>query len=88
MTATAGSAARLYFETGLELPTGRPAPSAVPTAVANFPGDNAIQDLARLSNTVTRWREYDRGGHFPALQAPRELISDIREFFGSLPHTL
>lgn len=74
-------------EADLELQAGRPAPSAAPTAVANFPGDNAIQDLARLSNAVTRWRDFDRGGHIPALQAPRELITDIREFFGSLPHT-
>ncbi|MCB5912371.1 alpha/beta fold hydrolase [Streptomyces pinistramenti] len=53
--------------------------------MANFPGDNAIQDLAKPSHVVTRWREYDRGGHFPALQAPEALIADIREFFRSLP---
>ncbi|WP_275467299.1 epoxide hydrolase family protein [Streptomyces noursei] len=85
LTRTAGSAARLYFEAGAELPAGRPSPSEVPTAVANFPGDNAIQELANLSHTVRRWREYDRGGHFPALQAPELLIADIREFFRSLP---
>ncbi|MFI5778360.1 hypothetical protein [Nocardia sp. NPDC051570] len=73
---------------GAELRAGRPSPSGVPTAVANFPGDNVIQVLAGLSNVVTRWREYDRGGHFPALQAPEELTSDIREFFRSLPDTL
>ncbi len=87
LTRTAGSAARLYFEAGAELSAGRPSPSAAATAVANFPGDNAIQDLARLSNAVTRWREYDQGGHFPALQAPEVLIADIREFFRSLPGT-
>ncbi|WP_344926763.1 hypothetical protein [Saccharopolyspora gregorii] len=87
LTRTAGSAARLYFETGAELLAGRPSPSGAATAVANFPGDNAIQDLARLSNVVTRWREHDQGGHFPALQAPEVLIADVREFFRSLPGT-
>ncbi|MEU7635135.1 hypothetical protein AB0C11_03465 [Streptomyces sp. NPDC039016] len=53
--------------------------------MANFPGDHATRDLARLSQVVTRWREYDRGGHFAALQAPEVLTADIREFFRSLP---
>ncbi|WP_411144377.1 epoxide hydrolase family protein [Streptomyces sp. x-80] len=85
LTRTAGSAARLYFEAGTELPARRPSPSGVPTAVANFPGDHAIQDLAKRSHMITRWREYERGGHFPALQAPELLVADIREFFRSLP---
>ncbi|MEW1659181.1 epoxide hydrolase family protein [Streptomyces sp. NPDC093707] len=87
LTRTAGSAARLYFEAGAELPAGRPSPSGVPTAVANFPGDHAIQDLAKRSHMITRWRECERGGHFPALQAPELLVADIREFFRSLPGT-
>ncbi|MGC0421755.1 epoxide hydrolase family protein [Embleya sp. AB8] len=87
LTATAGSAARLNFEVGPELLAGRPSPSGVPTAVANFPGDNAIQEPVRLSDTVAHRREYERGGHFPTLQAPEELVSDIREFFRSLPDT-
>jgi pimeloyl-ACP methyl ester carboxylesterase len=84
VTATAGSAARLYLETAAEAWGERPAPSPVPTAVANFPGDHAIRGLAELSNTVTRWQRYDRGGHFASLQAPDLLVSDIREFFRSL----
>jgi hypothetical protein len=84
LNGTAGSAARLYFELGPELLAGRPAPAGVPTGVANFPGDNAIRKLAELSNTVTRWREYDRGGHFAALQAPDLLVADIRDFFRAL----
>ncbi|MGH9061684.1 MAG: epoxide hydrolase, partial [Acidimicrobiales bacterium] len=87
LTGTAGSAARLYFELGPELQSGRPAPSCVPTAVANFQGDRAIRELAELSNMVTRWREYDCGGHFAALQAPDLLVSDVREFFRGLQAT-
>lgn len=80
LTGTAGSAARLYREAGAD-GWGRPAPSPVPTGVANFLGDRAIRGLAELSNTITHWTEYDRGGHFAALQAPRELVADIRTFF-------
>jgi pimeloyl-ACP methyl ester carboxylesterase len=67
LTATAGSAARLYLEAGAEAWGRRPVPSPVPTGVANFPGDGAIRGLAELSNNITRWTRYDRGGHFASL---------------------
>lgn len=81
LTATAGSAARLYREAIAEGWGQRPVPSAVPTAVANFPGDRAVRGLAELSNTVTRWSQAPAGGHFASLQAPELLVTDIREFF-------
>lgn len=84
LTATAGSAARLYREIGAEAWGTRPAPSPVPTGVVNFCGDHAVRGLAELSNTITRWSYYDRGGHFASLQAPDLLASDIREFFRTL----
>ncbi|MFI0417448.1 hypothetical protein [Spongiactinospora sp. 9N601] len=62
----------------------RPEPSPVPTGVANFAGDAAIRGLAELSNTVTHWSEFDRGGHFASLQAPDLLVADIRDFFRTL----
>jgi len=81
LTATAGSAARLYFEAAAEAWGRRPAPSPVPTGVANFLGDRAIRGLAELSNTITHWTRHPRGGHFASLQAPDLLVTDIREFF-------
>ncbi|GIH15804.1 epoxide hydrolase family protein [Rugosimonospora africana] len=81
LTGTAGSAARLYREARAEAWGRRPAPSPVPTAVANFLGDRAVRGLAELSNTVTRWSTYPRGGHFASLQAPDLLVTDIRKFF-------
>ncbi|MEU5877728.1 epoxide hydrolase family protein [Spirillospora sp. NPDC047279] len=83
LTGTAGSAARLYLEAG-EAWAERPAPSPVPTGVANFLGDKAIRGLAELSNTITHWSEFDTGGHFASLQAPDLLVSDIRAFFRTL----
>jgi pimeloyl-ACP methyl ester carboxylesterase len=84
LTGTAGSAARLYREIGAEAWGTRPAPSPVPTGVANFAGDHAIRGLADLSHTVTRWSEYPSGGHFASLQAPDLLVTDIRKFFHTL----
>ena len=84
LTGTAGSAARLYREAGTDGWGERPAPSPVPTGVANFLGDNALRGLAELSNTVTHWSEFSRGGHFASLQAPDLLVRDIREFFGTV----
>ncbi|WP_242675732.1 hypothetical protein [Streptosporangium minutum] len=49
--------------------------------MANFLGDRAIRGLAELSNTITHWSRFPRGGHFASLQAPDLLISDIRRFF-------
>lgn len=84
LTGTAGSAARIYREGGAEGWGMRPAPSPVPTSVVNFLGDRAVRGLADLSNTITRWTEYDSGGHFASLQAPDLLVDDIREFFRTL----
>jgi pimeloyl-ACP methyl ester carboxylesterase len=82
LTGTAGSAARFYRE-GSEA-WGAVERSAVPTAVAVFPGDNTVRGLAEQAHTVTRWTEFDRGGHFAALQAPDLLVGDLREFFRGL----
>ena len=30
---------------------------------------------------VVHWTEFDRGGHFPAVEAPDLLTDDIRAFF-------
>jgi pimeloyl-ACP methyl ester carboxylesterase len=84
LTATAGSAARLYREASPEAWGRRPAPSPVPTGVANFPGDRAIRGLAELSNTISHWSVFPRGGHFASLQAPDLLVADIRSFFRHL----
>ena len=30
------------------------------------------------------WSEFDRGGHFPAMEAPDLLVGDVRAFFRPL----
>ncbi|ASO22077.1 pimeloyl-ACP methyl ester carboxylesterase [Actinoalloteichus hoggarensis] len=58
--------------------------SGVPTACALFPGDVTLRPLAERQNTVVRWTEYDRGGHFAAMEAPDLLVDDVRAFFRAL----
>ena len=82
LTRTAGSSARLYKEAGAAF-AARPN-SGVPTAVANFPGDTAVRTLAERSHTIVRWTDYERGGHFAALQAPDLLATDVRAFAESI----
>jgi pimeloyl-ACP methyl ester carboxylesterase len=81
-TATAGSAAQTYYERfndpSMWMPQER---SAVPTAVAVFPTDISIRPFASKTSNIVRWSEFDRGGHFAALEAPGLLTADIREFF-------
>jgi pimeloyl-ACP methyl ester carboxylesterase len=84
-TATAGSAAHTYYERfndpAMWMPRER---STVPTAVAVFTTDQSIRPFASRVNNVVRWSEFDRGGHFAALEAPGLLTTDVREFFGTL----
>jgi pimeloyl-ACP methyl ester carboxylesterase len=85
LTRTAGSSARLYYETA-HAPGGwgaGAAVSSVPTGVAVFPHDLAvpIRRIAEQTNNIVHWSEFERGGHFPAMEAPELLIADIRSFF-------
>ncbi|WP_328980563.1 epoxide hydrolase family protein [Streptomyces canus] len=88
LTGTATSSARLYYESahsGEGWDTA-PEPSVTPTGVAVFPADTAlpVRHLAERTDNIVHWSEFDRGGHFPGLEAPELLIGDLREFFRPL----
>jgi microsomal epoxide hydrolase len=82
LTRTAGSSARLYYEARAG-GGGPPAPSTVPTGVAVFPQEIAapVRRLAEMSNHIVHWSEFDRGGHFAAMEQPDLLVGDVRAFF-------
>jgi epoxide hydrolase len=85
-TATAGSSANLYYETyhdpSLFAPRER---GTVPTGVAvSLTQDVAIRKLAERDHNVVHWSEFDRGGHFAAMEAPDFLVGDVRSFFRTL----
>ena len=86
LTRTAGSSARLYYEAARSRASGPPAPSTAPTGVAVFPEEIAapVRRLAEQTNNIVHWSEFDRGGHFAAMEEPDLLIGDVREFFRPL----
>jgi len=86
LTGTAGSSARLYYEAAHSGTWGPPVTSTAPTGVAVFPREIAppIRRFAELSNNIVHWAEFDRGGHFAAMEAPDLLVGDVREFFRPL----
>jgi epoxide hydrolase len=82
LTGTAGSSASIYYE---DKHSGAwPQPSGVPTGVALFAEDISIRRYAEQSNEIVHWSEFDRGGHFAAMEAPDLLVADVREFFRPL----
>jgi pimeloyl-ACP methyl ester carboxylesterase len=87
LTATAGSSARIYYERAHADYWGSPPePSGTPTAIAVFPQENsiALRHVGERTNNIVRWTEFDRGGHFAAMEQPQLLVWDICAFFKSL----
>jgi epoxide hydrolase len=92
LTKSGASSAHFYFDNAEFMPTSlippaSPPPLALPFGVAVFPGD-AAQPIRRYAErtltNIVQWNEYDRGGHFPAMEVPELLISDLRSFAGTL----
>jgi pimeloyl-ACP methyl ester carboxylesterase len=80
LTNTGGSSAQMYYEgrSSWGQPEER---SSVPTGVAVFPDDFSIRRLVEREHTIVHWSEFDRGGHFAAMEQPDLLVGDIRDFF-------
>jgi hypothetical protein len=81
LTGTPGSAARMYYE-NMHTPAnwGR-APSRTPVGVAAFAEDIAIRCFGEQSHNIVHWSDFDRGGHFAALEVPDLFVGDVRDFF-------
>ncbi|MGI5492779.1 epoxide hydrolase family protein [Microtetraspora malaysiensis] len=83
LTGTGGSAAQFYYE-NMHAHSWHTQPATTPTGVAVFAQDLPIRRYAERGNTITHWSEFDRGGHFAALEAPDLLTADVRAFFRTL----
>ncbi|HCT80310.1 MAG TPA: epoxide hydrolase [Micromonosporaceae bacterium] len=82
-TGTAGSSAQRYYEAvndpGAWAPKGRgTVPTGVLVAAAH---EYAIRPWAERDLNIVRWTQYDRGGHFFALEQPELFVTDLKEFF-------
>ncbi|MFB6721253.1 epoxide hydrolase family protein [Kribbella sp. NPDC056345] len=81
-TGTAGSSGRIYREAANTWAADVPF-CPVPTGLAVFPGDPTVRRLAEREFNVVHYQEFDRGGHFGALEVPDLVAADLRAFFQS-----
>jgi epoxide hydrolase len=82
-TGTGASAAQFLYEAahGGEWP----GVSEVPSGWAVFgAGDDLVRRLIDPEGAIGHWNEYERGGHFAAMEAPDLLVADVRAFFRKL----
>ena len=85
-TATAGSSAGHYYDAAHDPSAWAPRErGTVPTGVAvSLTQDVAVRRLAERDHNVVHWSEFDRGGHFAAMENPEFLAGDVRAFFRGL----
>lgn len=62
-------------------------PPKVPSAIACFgkkEDETLLEKLTQVMGEPDRWTFYDRGCHFPSVEVPDLLASDIRQFFSGI----
>ncbi len=77
-TRTGPSAAHALYENAHShewIPAG-----GAPQGWAVFGADPLVRQLMDPERKIEHWSEYDRGGHFPALEVPDLLVDDLRSF--------
>jgi hypothetical protein len=86
VTGTAGSSIRLYYENAHDPNAWAPKQnSGVPTAVAVFGYDEVpIRRYGERENTIIRWTEFDRGGHYAVVEVPDLWVGDVRASFAAM----
>ena len=82
-TGTGASAAQFLYETAHA--QDWPGPADVPQRWAVFAAnDDLVRRLIDPDGRIEHWSEFDRGGHFAAMEAPDLLVEDVRAFFRKL----
>ena len=88
-TRSGASAARFIYETahaaadwgGSSEQGWEETADPVPQGLALFGGDDLLRKVLDPDHKMAHWTEYDRGGHFAALEVPDLLVGDLRAFF-------
>jgi epoxide hydrolase len=80
-TGSGATAAHTLYEQAHSSDWGTP--PAVPQGFAVFGADETVRRLVPAPPDA-HWTEFERGKHFPAMEAPLELASDLQAFFGPL----
>jgi pimeloyl-ACP methyl ester carboxylesterase len=80
-TGSGASAAHTLYDQAHSSDWG--APPAVPQGFAVFGADQTVRKLVPAPPGA-HWAEFSHGKHFPAMEAPADLVADLRAFFGPL----
>ena len=85
-TGSGASAARFIYEGAHSGPDwgSPPTTTPAPQGLALFGGDDLLRRVMDPGHKIQHWSEFDRGGHFPAMEVPDLLVGDIRAFFRSV----
>jgi pimeloyl-ACP methyl ester carboxylesterase len=78
-TGTGASAARFLYETAHSTEWG--APGTAPQGWALFAAQPFVRAMMDPNHEIEYWSEFDRGGHFAAMETPDLLVGDVRRFF-------
>jgi pimeloyl-ACP methyl ester carboxylesterase len=81
-TGTGASAAHFLYETGHSTEWG--APGTASQGWALFAAHPFVREMMDPDHEIEHWSEFDRGGHFAAMETPDLLVGDVREFFRAL----
>ena len=86
VTQTAGSSARMYYESLNSMAVATPPVTELPVGVASFPKEilGAARKWAERDHNIVHWTEMPRGGHFAAMEEPDLFVADVRTFFRGL----
>ena len=82
-TGTGATAAHFLYDS-YHSEEGWVPPSDVPQGMAVFNSDPILRRLMDPEHEIAHWSEFERGGHFPAMEEPDLLVGDIRTFFRNL----
>jgi hypothetical protein len=82
LTNTSATAVRFHYSEGHS--GAKPLVSRGRIGVAVFAHDfQTIRPLAERDNAnIVHWSEFDKGGHYAALEVPELVVSDLRTFYG------
>jgi len=81
-TGTEASAANFLYETGHSTEWG--APGTASQGWPLFAAQPFVRAMIDPDHEIEHWSEFDRGGHFAAMETPDLLVGDVRKFLHEL----
>lgn len=80
LTGTGASSAQMYYES-MHTNSWGSEPPTTPTGVAAFAEDVAIRRYGEQGHNIIHWSDFEKGGHFAAMEVPELFAGDVQAFF-------